>query len=476
MSICCARLFVEPLFKGIKKKDYYEPYKKLGKTLKVSYFNKEVEKCKLTDDIFLKYLMCRPNMRLYIYNSEQPFLTELLDIEYYKHLTLNQKEYKNLILQLKSIKMKFNEIKIENTEIYRLHIYFTESKLETYLDPESDLEYVHGSTTFIETIINAKTLLNSLSIKYLKYMSFDRIIKFADSIKKLNIFLYQTYKNLSLFEMEIVTVTSGTISFSLGIRENTDIDLLVYIMNKKLYREVTNKLTKNLNIRGFDIDVPDGNLILGYYYPNVIVDSIKISTNNTPNDNYDAIYFNPKYYYYFYGLKFANIMTHLYWRFMRNRPAQAAEMLAYHKMLNIPIPLPSIPKYKYITRRYLDNSENVDKFRLIKAKKMISDKSGVKIHSKINEFKVETKENYYVTDLEHEYYKKVTLLFKNFEPDTTRMEIDKEHFVKSVKNYLKKKFKINMSQDEIRHLLTNKGLDTYGDFKTFILKNKNHYI
>jgi len=44
----------------------------------------EVKKGKLTDDIFLKYLMCRPGMRLHIYNTEQPFLGELLDIEYYK--------------------------------------------------------------------------------------------------------------------------------------------------------------------------------------------------------------------------------------------------------------------------------------------------------------------------------------------------------------------------------------------------------
>jgi len=37
MSICCARLFVEPLFKGVKKGDYYEPYKRLSKELKVSF-------------------------------------------------------------------------------------------------------------------------------------------------------------------------------------------------------------------------------------------------------------------------------------------------------------------------------------------------------------------------------------------------------------------------------------------------------
>jgi hypothetical protein len=462
MSICCSRLFVEPLFKGIKKGDYYEPYKRLGKELKVHIFKDEVKKGKLTDDIFLKYLMCRPGMRLHIYNKEQPFLGELLDIEYYKHLVLNQKEYENLVLQLKSIRMKFEDIKVDSATSHHIHIYFTESRLETYLDPESDLEYVYGSKTFIETVINAKTLLNPLSIKYLNIQSIKDTTKFTESIISLNKFLYWAYKNMSLLEIELLLVNSGTISFSMGVRKSNDFDIFIYLGVSKIYNDI-NKKTSNAKIYKVELDMvnpTEGNKFVHRYINVILTDVLKLYDGNkkTYEQYYDDIYFNPTQYYYFYGLKFANLALHVYWRMIRGRPAQFAELIAFSRKLDIPIPLPSLPEYKYHTSRYLTKTKKT---------KLSKD-----IHDNISE---EIQE-YYLTKLEMEYYNNEAKKYKKFDPKTKIVPADKNKFMKTIKFYLKQNYNINMSIFDIEKLLSNKGIETVPKLKQFMLKNKNHYI
>jgi len=434
----------------------------------------EVKKGKLTDDIFLKYLMCRPGMRLHIYNTEQPFLGELLDIEYYKHLILNQKEYENLILQLKSIRFKFEDIKPEKGTTHNIHIYFTESKLETYLDPESDLEYIHGTKSFIETTINAKTLLNPLAIKYLNLQIFNRIIKYKNAVKHMSIFLSQIYKNFSLFEIELMQISSGTISFSLGIRENTDFDITVYVYNK-LYNILIKKLANNVKVRGMRIDVPETkDKIIENYYTNINIDSIKLITKDTSFvNNYNNLYFNPKYYYYFYGFKYSNIMTHMYWRTVRGRPAQIAELIAYNKLLNIPVPFPKMPEYKYLTEKHFGDEYNDNDFDMISLDRSITVNNN---NNNITQSKHEDDTDYYIMYLEYKYYNKTIGYLKKFDPKTKKIKLDTIAFIKTIKMYLKRKYNINMTSEEIRKLLTDKGVESIKELQQFIISNHKYYI
>ena len=71
----------------------------------------------------------------------------------------------------------------------------------------------------------AKTLLNKNALDSVYLCRVDRIVKFKESFKKLNIFINQVYKNLSLLEQEYFFVWSGFVSFMHGMREFTDLIL-----------------------------------------------------------------------------------------------------------------------------------------------------------------------------------------------------------------------------------------------------------
>ena len=189
MSICCSNIYVKPLFNDIQERDYLTPYKLLSNVLNTDFFKQQLQSGKVNDDIFLKYLMCRSNMRIYIFDKQQEFIEEFINVAYYKKLILNQTKYKNLVLQLKGLTQKFEDIKIKEQQVHHLHIFFTEEDISKKMELKEYDELAHESKTFIETIINAKLILNENSIKYLEYQRFDRIISFKRSISKFNKFM-----------------------------------------------------------------------------------------------------------------------------------------------------------------------------------------------------------------------------------------------------------------------------------------------
>ena len=439
MSICCSNLKVRPLFRDIKEKDYLAPYKLLSSTLKTDYYKKQIKSGKINDDIFLKYLMCRPKMRIYIFDKQQDFIEEFVDIDYYKKIILNQKKYSNLILQLKSITQKFDDIKVKTQQVHHLHIFFTEEDISKKYELEGNPELLYQSKSFIESIINAKLLLNENSLKYLEYQRFDRIIKFKKSILKFNKFMVWMYKNMSLFELEIIITWSGIVSYSFGLRDFNDFDLFTELTNKNNYNKITKKFL-TLRDKDLDIDIPDLNkknnkLILHLYIYKIQTDSLKLISNKQYTNSY--IYYNPKFYYYFYGLKLPNLITNTYYRFIRGRSSQCAELISYNKILNINIPIPKIPNNKYYIDRYINSHKQ--------------------------------QEDYYIHDKEYDYYINAAKAIE-FEPKIMKETVNHLKYSKLVSNYLKNKYRFNMSENEVLNYLTKYGVSTISEFKEIVSK------
>ena len=62
-------------------------------------------------------------MRIYIFDKQQDFIEEFINVYYYKKIILNQTKYNNLVLQLKSITQKFDDIKVKEQQVHHLHIF-----------------------------------------------------------------------------------------------------------------------------------------------------------------------------------------------------------------------------------------------------------------------------------------------------------------------------------------------------------------
>lgn len=439
MSICCSNLYIKPLFRDIKEQDYLTPYKLLSSILKTDYFKNQIKSGKINDDIFLKYLMCRPKMRIYIFDKQQDFIEEFVNVAYYKKIVLNQKKYNNLVLQLKSITQKFDDIKLKEQQVHYLHIFFTEEDVTKKYELKGNPDLLYQSKSFIETIINSKLLLNENSLKYLEYQRFDRLIKFKRSILKFNKFMVWMYKNMSLFELEIILTWSGIVSYSFGLRDFTDFDLFTELTNKNNYNKITKKFL-TLEDKDLDIDIPDldkktDKLILHLYIYKIQTDSLKLISNKQHTNS--DIYYNPKFYYYFYGLKLPNLITNTYYRFIRGRSSQCAELISYNKILNINIPIPKIPNNKYYVDRYINSHDQ--------------------------------QEDYYVHDKEYEYYiNEVNAI--EFDPKIMKKTVNHLKYSKLVSNYLNIKYKFKMSGNEVLDYITKNGISTLKEFKEIVSK------
>jgi len=442
MSICCSNIYVKPLFNDIQERDYLTPYKLLSNVLNTDFFKQQLQSGKVNDDIFLKYLMCRSNMRIYIFDKQQEFIEEFINVAYYKKLILNQTKYKNLVLQLKGLTQKFEDIKIKEQQVHHLHIFFTEEDISKKMELKEYDELAHESKTFIETIINAKLILNENSIKYLEYQRFDRIISFKRSISKFNKFMVWMYKNMSLLELELILVWSGMVPFTFGVRKFTDFDALVNIKNKFFLDKINKKLL-SIKDKDIEIDIPTFKppvKMVHIYLFDIQNDSLKIIKPMKEYNN-ELLYYNPDFNSYFFGLKIPHLISNVYFRFIDSRPARMAELIAFNKIINFKLPVPKLPKEKIFTVRYYKNK--------IVYKDLI---------------------NYYVSPMEYEYYKKTVSKKKNFNPPLKREEIIPLQYAKTISNYLKSKYSISMTPEEVLTYINKNGISTIKEFKEIVSK------
>ena len=442
MSICCSNLYVKPLFRDIKEQDYLTPYKLLGSILKTDYFKNQIKSGKINDDIFLKYLMCRPKMRIYIFDKQQDFIEEFINVAYYKKIILNQTKYNNLVLQLKSITQKFDNIKVKSQHVHHLHIFFTEEDVSKKYELKGNPDLLYQSKSFIESIINAKLLLNENSLKYLEYQRFDKIISFKTSILKFNKFMVWIYKNLNLLDLEYICVWSGMLSFSFGIREFSDIDMHIY--QNSYYKSLYKKF-KSFNIHGIELDIPDDyNTNLSSLKPNQSFKLVEKYTNDIKIDSIKLlnkgsslidIYFNHNNYYYFYGLKFVNLGTQFYWRYTRQRPAPMADLIAFKLISNINVPIPEVPNISYNCLRFYNRKDMVNTMP--------------------NEYK---------------YYYNVYKNYPNIMKYIENNNVNKKKFYNTIRNYLKSKYKIYLNLVQIESFLTKNTTTTMKEFKEIVSK------
>ena len=301
---------------------------------------------------------------------------------------------------------------------------------------------MYQSKSFIESIINAKLLLNENSLKYLEYQRFDRIIKYSDSIRNFNKFMVWMYKNMSLLELELIVVWSGMVPFIFGVRKFSDFDALVNIKNKKILDKINKKLL-SIKDKNIEIDIPTFEppvkMVHIYLFDiqNDCLDFIK----PVKEKNNELFYYDSNYYSYFFGLKIPHLIANVFFRFIDSRPARIAELIAFNKIIDLKIPVPKIPKEKIFTVRYFKN-------------------------------KIDPKdlEDFYITPSEFEYYKKTVSMQKEFNPPSRKEEITPSKYAKTISNYLKLKYKIRMSTEEVLDYLNKHGISTISEFKEIVSK------
>lgn len=391
----------KPLFENITPYNYLEPIKLLAehhKEINPNYYrdilsglnydkllkNKEdLPQSDINDKIMLEYSKCfSDNNFIIVYPkalSKKDKLKDLFKllndngrVYYKKYLTIDYYQAYNLVYQLyaNSPRMKSN-----NHIVYKLdrlgfkvgftheiliivyqhlnvtlkingsstpfkseirNIFLSEDIKNTTIDPQLDIypreyDYIHVNDTFNETINYSYLFLDFNTIEFTKKQLSWRLIELSEGIAKFNKLLELLFK-LPLIERNKFLFISSTVLFSYGIRAMNDIDGMI-LDNTNITQEIKEFIDKNDK----SIDI---------YYNNAFDKSnVNKEWENVLNEraellgasNFNELIINPKFYYYFMGVKLLKLENEIIIRHTRARPAQVTDLLAISRLLNINI-------------------------------------------------------------------------------------------------------------------------------------------
>lgn len=353
---CCNTIQVEPMFPNIKS--HMEPIKLLAEHFKEKYYEELYEKYKDStldvidgfsdmDEILLQYIKCRPNMRAYITDKESKCS---------KILTLNKKQLAGFLFQIKIYENKysFNEINelrdniMKNRNGVNLYILFTE---------EEHYSLIHSTRTFIETIEVAMLCCNKNSIRLLQYQRLDRLLhgNYLHSRTLLMTYKKWLYLNVPFVDHGRFLIFSGSVLYTLGVRNLSDIDLIV-ISDNYNEKQLQTFFVDEGKFPFIDFHERKDNK---WYHQGVYMDYLSEWFDKEWPSLYNAesminTVYNPKFHYYFLGIKIICMEADIKRRIKRSRPAAYADLIAIIKFTNQKIEIPKLDKGYWKEHIYYD--------------------------------------------------------------------------------------------------------------------------
>ena len=198
----------------------------------------------------------------------------------------------------------------------------------TKFNPEDDnyprgYDYIHVNDNDNQAYDYAGILFNKNSIKFLKKQQSWKIYEMENSIEKFNTVKRILY-NFSQKEIEKLLLMSSAVLFSHGVREMNDVDGFL------LKSDIIDPDTFN----NIDTNIID----ISYEGTKKYNDNWDIKLNEKAQlyeaNNFIDLIINPKYHYYFMGIKFLRLKYEIIGRHIRKRPAQLTDLLVLKQIYN----------------------------------------------------------------------------------------------------------------------------------------------
>ena len=448
IGFCCNKQ-IKKLYNDIDEFDYYESIIRLSKIntfLKKYIPNKKIKKLKSNnknDMIINYYIKTQTDLSIIILfpkalkqtNKLKIFYENLYNngyIHFEKDIEINYLMMYNVLYLLYADENKMNShnkisnkleyigftynnfynIKIIVYKHYNKNIPINGSQSpyknilrNIFLEENQELyDYLHISSTDNQVYEYSNIFFNKNTFNALKKQKCWRLFELNDSIKKINIlkdFLY----NYGINEIENTLILGSGTLFSYGIRDMNDIDGIM------LKNNITIEEIDNLNNRyKFEI---------GYESNSKWIDKANENSKILGAKDYKELVLNPKYYYYFMGLKFLRLKYSIILRYNKYHVSQITDLLILKQMYNLKYKL-YIPDNKiinenellikikkYLNKRYFINItiEQIKKWITSNIRQNIINKSFNKIQSIPAKLKDIKKELYYIDkDISEEKY------------------------------------------------------------------------
>jgi endonuclease/exonuclease/phosphatase family metal-dependent hydrolase len=366
---CCNKQ-IKPLFDDIKEDDYVSPLKRLNNPYLNKYISDEPNDTmmnyyiKSMKDIsiitvFPKALHQEDNMKK-LFSK----LKENGTIHYTKELVVNFYTMYNIVYQYyaherrmklnshiiyKLEKLGFTDVHSKNKILVIVYKHknkdiplqgnsspFKQALRELFLLNEEDslYDFLHANNDDNEAYEYANMFFNKNTMKFLKKQQSWKILDMKYTIRLFNR-LKEFYHNYSLMEIENSMIFSSGILFTYGLREINDLDVIMLSSDNISEKEITDFNSD----KKYDLDIS--------YEKNKEFNAEWIKELNTRANmcgakDYKELILNPRYHYYFMGMKFLRLKCDIYTRFKRGRPAQITDLLILRQSLKLKYEL-SIP-------------------------------------------------------------------------------------------------------------------------------------
>ena len=364
-QLCFIPSDIQQMFENIKPYDYFAPIDYLAENFKSKYYsellkkkinlpNISLDKIMLNtnidaedlDNIMLYYLKCRKNVRMIIFFNEHPERIEKLDkidkelcqfgnIYYVKHILLTYHGIKNMMFWMyddvsftqryTDIDNKIMTLNLKQQETNQITIVLFEN-IKTSQDYKTNItniirhNLIYITENFYQTIIMGELLLNKNSLSLLDNQ--DIIFKSIPHLK-FQTFRKRLYTNLSPLEMAKIFVIGGSVFYAYGLRDLTDITSIMIDPNdpeleQLMFDMFTNKSSK-LEFTNMSIE--------GKFWKDKWSKKNKKLTDFFDIESICDIATNPRFHFYYQGMKFYLIDHEIVRRLFRGKEQDYADIL-----------------------------------------------------------------------------------------------------------------------------------------------------
>lgn len=284
-------------------------------------------------------------------------------------------------------------------------------------------ENYNGHTIFIpinnnDKIIYSTLFFNNTSIETMKLQNLDKFLtkKFKNSFDMFIQYRSWIFDNIDIIYHDKFMLYSSILLSILGLRNANDLDIYIDNVDDKNLSCIKELINSKLFKFEYDISVKNTE-----YWPSHWNEWLDSWAKSIGLLYFEDILCNPKYHFYFLGVKVISLECDIARRIIRNRPKAIADLIALNKFCKLNINIPSIPSTEVSFKKTTDMS-NTEIQELIKKGGIYNPKlSEIKFEKKINPkrfvgtIKAALKERFqlYISDFEIKKYIGLVEINKN---------------------------------------------------------------
>lgn len=392
---------IGPLFANVKYQDFKKPIEELYKYYKNDYFKKLlkiINNYKFEKNNNIIYLndnspYINQILYYYIYNFKKILLITLFPnysknnelitllkkqgkIHFIKEMRLSYKEVQPLFFQLYANTDKMKNLDSINQNIkkygwekghYRnIKIIFYEPN--NILNFELLDENIHITHGFEHALEIGGIYLNYNNFIFYRKIRFDRFMRMLSGKGKIYFlnfkeWLFKSFMTIDIFR---VLIFSSFIFYISGLRQPSDLDVIIYHYPKKAktknfskkMKELSDKEYIDLSIKGYGDWVSGGKSeYLDEWF-------LKDWPNLFGAKNYEEMIFDPRFHINFLGIKVINLDADIKRREKRCRAAAYSNIIAIKLLMNKNIQVPKIPESYW-------QAHQVQYYKTVKEKKVL---------------------------------------------------------------------------------------------------------